>query len=328
MTSDIQKPGHTLDFRSKSTLALAVIALIILTPFTINNFIQGRELLGAGSLAIVAILAANAWRTSRGHYYPSLILFSLVPAVLFFLVLSIRNQGMIGIFWCYPAVLAFYCMLPERKAWLANAALLAVALPQAWLVIEPHLGTRVAATLVAVSTFSALFVRVITTQQQSLEALAVTDPLTGLSNRVLLSSTLDEAIEQNSRSGAQMTLVSLDLDHFKAINDSLGHDAGDRVLRGVADILKRRMRRADKVFRLGGEEFLALLYGTDAENGRRVAEELRATIASLALFPGHPTTVSIGVATLERGEDAMAWMKRSDENLYRAKSGGRNQVVG
>ena len=328
MIAPTVKPGYAFDFRSKATVALAIIGLIILTPFTVNNFIQDRELLGAGSFAIVAILAANAWSTSRGRYYPSLILLTLVPAILFFLVLSIRSQGLIGIFWCYPAVLAFYCILPERKAWLANVALLAIALPQAWVVIEPHLGTRVAATLVAVSSFSALFVRVITIQQRRLEALAVTDPLTGLSNRVTLRDTLDEAIEQNRRTGAQMTLLSLDLDHFKAVNDSLGHDAGDRVLRSVAEVLKRRMRRADKVFRLGGEEFMALLYGTDVQNARRVAEELRSKIASLTPFPDHPITVSIGVAALEPDEDSTAWMKRSDENLYRAKSQGRNRVVG
>jgi len=73
---------------------------------------------------------------------------------------------------------------------------------------------------------------------------------------------------------------------------------------------------------------MALLYGTDADNGRRVAEEPRAVVASLQLLPNHSVTVSIGLATLQSGEDAIAWMKRSDENLYRAKSGGRSQVAG
>jgi diguanylate cyclase len=319
--------GPVTDFRSKSTLGVAVAALFLLTPFAVNNFVQGRYLLGVGSFAIVVILAVSAWGIRRGRDYSSLTLFALVPAILFFLVFSLRKQGMVGVFWCYPAVLAFYFMLPERKAWVANAGLLAVALPQVWDVIEAPLAARVAATLLAVSIFSAIFVRVITNQQRRLEAQAVTDPLTGLANRTLLRATLEQAIQQSDRTGTPMTLVALDLDRFKAVNDTLGHDAGDTVLRGVGQLLRQRIRRADKAFRLGGEEFLAMLYGTGAEDGQRVAEELRGAIASLPLLPDRPVSASIGVATLQPGEDWMEWMKRSDENLYRAKASGRDRVV-
>lgn len=306
---------------------MAVAALFLLTPFSINNFLQGRLFLGAGSLAIVGLLAFNAWSITRGRYYSSFTLIGLVPAVIFFLVFALHKQGIVGALWCYPAAISFYFMLPERKAWIANAALLFVTLPQAWIVLELPLATRVAATLVAVSAFSAIFVRVIAGQQRRLEAQALTDPLTGLANRTLLRASLEQAIQQNHRTGAPMTLVALDLDHFKSINDTLGHDAGDTVLRGVGELLHRRIRRADKVFRLGGEEFLALLYGTDAEKGRRVAEELRGAIGSLPLLPDRSVTVSIGVAALRPGEEWTEWMRRGDENLYRAKAAGRDRVA-
>lgn len=327
VSSRADKLGQALDFHVTSTLWVAIAALVILPPFSINNFIQGRYVLGAGSLAIVAILAFNAWSIKRGRYYSSFTLLGLMPAVVFFLSFSLQKQGIVGALWCFPAVISVYFMLPERKAWIANATFLVVTLPQAWVVLAPPLATRVAATLIAVSIFSAIFVRVITRQQRRLETLAVTDPLTGLSNRTLLRSTLEQAIQQNHRGGVPMTLVSLDLDHFKAINDSLGHEAGDTVLRGVGDLLHRRIRRADRVFRVGGEEFLALLYGTNAEDGLRVAEELRDAIGSLPLLPGRPVTASIGVAALRPGEDWTEWMKRTDENLYRAKSAGRDQVA-
>jgi diguanylate cyclase (GGDEF)-like protein len=193
--------------------------------------------------------------------------------------------------------------------------------------IDYGLAARVAATLLAVSAFSALFIRVITAQQRKLQALVITDPLTGLLNRTLLNDTLAQAIQHNARSGVPMTLASLDLDHFKAINDTLGHDAGDAVLRGVGELLRKRVRRVDKLFRPGGEEFLALFYGANSENGKHLAEELRHAIATHELLPGHTVTVSIGVATLLPGEDQTKWMKRSDENLYHAKARGRNQVV-
>jgi diguanylate cyclase (GGDEF)-like protein len=125
-----------------------------------------------------------------------------------------------------------------------------------------------------------------------------------------------------------MTLAVLDLDHFKMINDQLGHGSGDEVLRGVGEfLLKHIRRRTDKVFRIGGEEFLVLLYDTDIDHGRQFAEELCSGLASFPLLPGRPVTVSIGVAALQSGEDWDDWMKRCDENLYQAKLRGRNRVV-
>jgi diguanylate cyclase (GGDEF)-like protein len=229
--------------------------------------------------------------------------------------------------WCYPAVISFYFMLPERQAWAANAALLAIAFFQSWSVLDYPLATRVAATLLAVSAFSALFIRVIIEQQNKLHAQLATDPLTGLLNRAVLRETLELAIQQSDRAHSPMTLITLDLDHFKSINDTYGHDAGDAVLRAVGELLRKRARRVDSVFRLGGEEFLALLYNTDGENARHVAEALRVAISAEPLYQNCSVTVSIGVATHQSGEDWHAWMKRSDQNLYRAKAEGRNRVV-
>jgi len=321
------KPGLLSDFRAATALGVAVSGLVFLTPFAINNFVQDRNLLGAGSLLIVVILAFNAWSISRGKYHPLLVLLGLVPAIIFFLSLALQRQGVIGALWCYPAVIAMYFMLPERKAWLANTVLLAVSIPQAWLVLDHGIAARVAVTLFVVSSFAAISVRIITHQQRRLRELAVTDPLTGLSNRTLLHASLEQAVDQARRSGIPMSLLSLDLDLFKAVNDDLGHDAGDAVLRGVGDLLRRRCRRADRTFRMGGEEFLVLLHGTDAENARLFAEQLRAEIESSTLHPNRAVTVSIGVAGLANDERWEDWVKRSDANLYRAKSQGRNQVV-
>lgn len=318
----------TPSFLHKSSLGLAIVSLLILTPFSINNFIQGRTLLGAGSLAIVGFLAFNAWSlTVHNRYYATLIFLGLVPTILFFLTVSLQVQGMIGIFWCYPAVLAFYFMLPERMAWIANGLLLIVIIPQAWGILIYPLAIRMIATLLTVSVFSAVFVRVITEQQDRLQSQVVTDPLTGVLNRVLLHSSLVQAIQQNQRTGVPMTLIAIDLDHFKAINDTLGHDAGDKVLRGIGELLGKRCRLVDSVFRLGGEEFLTLLYGTDAESGRRVAEELRHAVASAAILPGYNVTASLGVATLQSGEEWKEWLERSDTKLYQAKVQGRDRVV-
>ncbi len=319
--------ADVFDFRRKSTLGVALIAFVFVAPFTVNNFIQGRYGPGLWSALVLVILAINAWTILRGRFSPALTLIGLVPAMIFFLTVALNDQGIIGALWSYPALISFYFMLPERKAWLANAVLLAIVLPRTWMMIEPAIAARVVATLLVVSAFSAMFIRIITNQQRRLHELVVTDTLTGLLNRTLLNDTLDDAIQHSTRSGVPMTLAALDLDHFKKINDTLGHDAGDAVLRGVGELLRHRVRRIDRLFRTGGEEILALLYGADAGSGRQVAEDMRAAIAAHAFLPDHPVTVSIGVATLLPGEDRQTWIKRSDENLYRAKSAGRNRVV-
>lgn len=318
------KPG---EFYQKTTLWIAVAGLVILTPFSINNFIQGRLLLGLGSVAIVIILAINAWYIRQGRNYEIMILVGLVPAIIFFLLISIINQGMIGVLWCYPAVITFYMVLNEKKAWIANILLLVIAVTVSWEHVETPLAIRMTATLLAVSIFTAIFTRIIIVQQNKLKTMAVTDPLTGLYNRILLHDSLEQAIQHNNRSGEPMTLITLDLDNFKKVNDTFGHDAGDNVLQDVASLLNKRLRRIDKVFRLGGEEFLVLLHGSGKENGQQIAEQIRKEISSLATLPDQAITTSIGVATFEPGESWSAWMKRSDENLYRAKMDGRNRVV-
>jgi len=316
------------DFRQKAVVGVGVAGVLLLSPFSLNHLRQGRVLLGLGTLLIVTILGSMAWLGSRDRYHPWIVLLGFAPAVLVFIDFSVRDQGVIGALWCFPAILAFYFMLPEPMAWIANGALYAVAVPETWRFLEPSVSARVSATLLGVSVFSAIFVRVIDTQQRELEAQAVTDSLTGLHNRALLSSTLEQGMEQSRRSGTPMTLLALDLDDFKGINDTLGHDAGDAVLRGVAHVLQSRIRRSDRAFRMGGEEFLAFLYGTDQLHGRQVAEDLRAAIQSASLLPGRPVTVSIGVAAFCDDPSWEAWVKRCDMNLYGAKTSGRNRVVG
>lgn len=327
MHSRIAKPGLESDFRSKSTLLVALVVAAILTPLSIDNFSQGRTLVAAGELAIVLLLAFSAWRIKRGRYCPLLIQLGLVPVMLFTLTVALNQHVFIGILWSYPVVLSFYLMLPERKAWIANAFLLGMALPISWYLLNPLLTVRVVASLLAVSAFSAVFVRVIANQQKQLETLAITDSLTGVLNRRLLHSTLDLAIRQHQRSETPMALIALDLDHFKSINDSLGHDAGDSVLAGVGDLLGKRVRSSDRVFRLGGEEFLVFLYGTGLDGALSLAEALRAEIGAGNFLADRKVTASLGVAELRTGEEWSAWMKRCDENMYRAKAEGRNRAA-
>jgi two-component system, cell cycle response regulator len=168
--------------------------------------------------------------------------------------------------------------------------------------------------------------------QMSIE-MAITDALTGLSNRRYMESHLATLIEQAATRGKSLAALVLDIDYFKAINDTHGHDAGDDVLRDFALRIKRSIRGIDLACRYGGEEFVIIMPETDMAVAAMVAERLRRRIAAdpFAVAQGTrhiPVTISIGIAGLRGKEDtAASLLKRADEALYRAKRDGRNRVV-
>jgi two-component system, cell cycle response regulator len=168
--------------------------------------------------------------------------------------------------------------------------------------------------------------------QMSIE-MAITDALTGLFNRRYMESHLGTLIEQAIARGKPLTALVIDIDYFKSINDTHGHDAGDDVLREFALRIKRSIRGIDLACRCGGEEFVVVMPETDMAVAAMVAERLRRRIAAdpFAIQQGAgsvPVTISIGIAAL-RGKDdtAAALIKRADQALYRAKRDGRNRVV-
>ncbi len=315
------------DYRRKANEGLALAAIVLLTPFSINNFIQGRLLLGAGSLVIVIVMASTAWVFKGNRMSNLLSAIVIVPAMLIFVSMSIHNQQIIGVLWAYPAVFSCFIILPLRSAILAATIMVLALTPQVWAVLGAGIGLRSAATLTAISVFTAIFVRSIIEAQERLQTFAITDSLTGLNNRVMLSASLNRAVQQYLRSDTPMSLLALDIDHFKKVNDELGHAVGDVVLSGMGTLLKNRFRQVDQIFRSGGEEFLVLLDDTERAEARQIAENLREMIEQRNFLETRPVTVSIGVAMLEKSDTVETWMKRADANLYRAKSEGRNRVV-
>jgi diguanylate cyclase len=161
---------------------------------------------------------------------------------------------------------------------------------------------------------------------RTLEGLAITDPLTGAFNRRHLDDCLSTAIERRARHGVGSALLLIDVDHFKDINDTLGHSAGDRVLTAVAGIVRARARRVDALFRVGGEEFALLLAGADLRDATTVAEEVRMLIERASLV-NRGLSVSIGVSDLDAAHTVESWMHDADGALYLAKRAGRNRVA-
>lgn len=160
---------------------------------------------------------------------------------------------------------------------------------------------------------------------------ATIDGLTGVGNRKSFDAVIRRMAGEAMNSGDELALLMIDIDHFKKVNDTWGHQTGDTVLRHLARIVQKAVRGEDHVARYGGEEFAVLLPRTDAQSAVKVAENIRHALARepLALDvtpPMTPVTVSIGVACYEHGDPLAEWVERSDAALYQAKREGRNRV--
>lgn len=164
--------------------------------------------------------------------------------------------------------------------------------------------------------------------QQAVKS-AYTDPLTGLYNRSTLPAIFDRESVLARRRNSTFTLLMLDIDHFKNVNDSHGHAVGDEVLKQFSRCLTETLRGSDAIFRTGGEEFVIILSDTDQHNAVNLAERLRRGIENNAMQteagPLHITT-SVGIAEFDGEKDLEALLKRADSALYTAKRTGRNQV--
>ncbi|MGK7294420.1 MAG: diguanylate cyclase [Candidatus Wenzhouxiangella sp. M2_3B_020] len=194
-----------------------------------------------------------------------------------------------------------------------------------------QVGVFLVATLVSFSLSLAFAVLLLRTKELDLKYLARHDPLTGLGNRYSMEESAAREIARTERYGNALSVIVVDLDHFKRLNDEFGHHDGDQALKRVADLLLDNVRDADMVFRLGGEEFLILLPDTGLEGAEQIAERIRRNLeaTSVALAEGRERriTASFGVTEYRPGDQTWSGLIReADDAMYVAKRNGRNRV--
>lgn len=164
--------------------------------------------------------------------------------------------------------------------------------------------------------------------QRQILALSLTDPLTGIGNRRKLDQVLDLEISRAERTGAKLSVLMTDLDHFKSINDTYGHMVGDKVINVHVQMIQQNIRPTDIITRFGGEELVILMPHTNIQNACAIAERIRFEFANCQIEPlDKAVTVSIGVAELAENERAESLLYRVDTALYEAKNLGRNRVI-
>lgn len=316
--------------RLKSDFDLAILMLfgacaaLAITPFAFFRFASGQILLGFVDLAIVAAIGAaiaHAWHSGdarrAGIFMAVVINIGCVVVTLMF--------GRHGLMWAYPVIVISFFLTTRTLAVALSSLLIVICAWDARSYISMLELLSFLVTGVLVVLYTCLFAWRTGTQQARLQILASRDPLTNTGNRRLLEVELDEVSAERARS--ESTLAMLDLDHFKEVNDRHGHEAGDRVLVEFSALVLQTMRRQDRLYRYGGEEFVLLMPGCSVVGAQALMARLQAAVRARLRSPGGPVSVSIGLAEARSGEDWSRWLARADAALYAAKRGGRDRMV-
>lgn len=312
------------DFRFGVYCVFGALALVLLLPIAIFRWTQGLVLVAVVELVIIAFFLGAVIAAWRGMDLERL-------GTVLALVMGIGGSVLatlspIGLYWLYPIVMAIAFMVRPMVSVPVCVAVLG------WLLFDGHAleatqqRLAVIASMGANAMFAMVFAQRSDQSRGQLEQLATRDALTGAENRRALENELEIAIAGFRRDARPVALAVLDLDHFKTINDRFGHDEGDRVLQRFVQVVQASVRRTDRLYRYGGEEFVLLMRATDELGLELAMSHLRSQIRAALTVRDEPVTVSIGGAILRAGEKRDAWFTRADDALYRAKQGGRNRL--
>ena len=310
------------DFRLGIYLTFSSIGMVFILPLAIVRFLNGDMALAVLNVSLVVMFVFTLIYAWRGGDLDRLGTGTCLAISLGVAVTTTLNPA--GVFWVFPAVLANAFLVTPRLALLLALALLTFVGNQVFGEASVYQALPVLGSLALTAAFATLFARSSGLRRAQLEQLATLDPLTGIENRRALEAEIAIALSAFQRDARPIALAMIDLDHFKRVNDRHGHEVGDQVLRDFARLAEGAVRRTDRLFRYGGEEFVLLMPSTDDLGLELAMSHLRLKIREGLRAEGEPVTVSIGGAILRRNESRDAWVSRADTALYRAKANGRN----
>ncbi len=315
----------TLNRRVAYRYVLMAIA-VMLGPIDAHNFYTANYLPAVAGLVVLVTFLANIYLLTRERepfLSPPTVLFMTLGLVLASLVYGQTYN----LYWIYPLLVALPVLLKTRVSVWLGVLVGIVVMPFVFIRFETNTAIIVCLSMAHTWLISAWLMYAVSQQSRRLNELAVTDPLTGCFNRRHLQSEVLEAHQTWKRYGRPTTLLLVDVDYFKRVNDDFGHEMGDRALCGIVNLIQERLRIMDHVFRYGGEEFVAMLLETDESKAVHVAEKIRAAIESTQIIPERKITVSIGVCDVSHTDSVDQWLQHCDQAMYQAKQSGRNRVV-
>lgn len=321
MISQLQKK-----YRLSILSLLGVVSVLGIFPFVVVRYFEQKY---SAALVDMALIIGIISLVGYALHSKKTRVASLAAAVFIAIgtVLMIIVNGLDSILWVYPVFAGTFFLAKPIEACSINLAtgIALVVLSDIFTVIP--LIPFVATTLV-LSMCAFVYANQGVKLFRLLGNLNTIDALTGALNRRALSTDLAAAIANAERNGLQQLLVLLDMDHFKLVNDQYGHAVGDQVLQKFVSITSAHIRKYDRIYRYGGEEFVLLIPQIDPAQQHAFIESLRAVIKrDLATPDGKQVTLSVGIAAWVAGTTVDTWLKRADDALYLAKSSGRDCVV-
>lgn len=319
------------NFQLSIITLMGMFGVIGISPYAVYRLATGNYLVGvADSVIVVSTVLAvlYAWRTGD-TVKPGIYLASIFSAAATLIAI---NLGVNGLFWIYPLILFNFFMVSPRKALLATTLVLTALvgyslLKQGSVFESDYQMISFLVTSMMASVLSFVFAYRTNSQRDELQQLAIHDSLTGARNRRAMNEELKIAASIKRRHGNHYGVLTMDLDHFKRVNDNHGHQAGDQVLVDFVELIKSASREEDRLFRFGGEEFLLLLPNTERAGLLAAALHLQQQIRQHLRGPSEAVTMSVGGAIMRHDEHWEDLLQRADQRLYRAKSAGRNCIV-
>lgn len=311
--------------RTNAYRYIAATITAIVLPLTITNLYAGTLLPAIGTSVFLAFLLLDIVLMSMGRK-ALMSSFMVVLICVALLVLGLHSGQEYALFLLYPVMVAAPVLMRPRRAATLVLLTCVVLAPLALQRYDVFTTALICACLALCWIISGWLMWAVMEQARRLREMAITDPLTGAYNRRYLEQEAGKCLETWTRHQHQFSLLLLDIDHFKWINDKFGHAVGDRAIQSLVKLINQRMRKVDILCRYGGEEFVLLLSESDGEQALAVANEIRAAVEASDILPEGKLTVSIGVCDVVLAQDAEHWLKMADVAMYLAKLNGRNRV--
>lgn len=316
--------GAAQDLRFSLIMLIGFFIGLTIAPFTVYRFFSGQFFHGLVNLFIVSsIISLTFYAYATGN--------SLRAGKILVGIVGVAGSitavflGWEGFVWLYPGIIASMFISTPVFGFTVSMVMIAVVFTA-----SDHFDSGIQtvsslATYIITGLITLLVSWRYSVEHDFLEHRAEHDPLTGLKNRYSMEGVIESAVHQATQASTPASILMLDIDHFKTINDELGHQAGDHVLQRVGALLHNGCRSQDSVCRYGGEEFVIVLNNCIESDAMAVAEKLRRRVDEQVHYEDFPITVSIGVTQLQPHDKPRTALERADASMYSAKTQGRNR---
>ncbi len=305
--------------------ALSSLLFVFVTPPTIIRLINQDWAIFFLDLFLVSSAAFIFYNTLKGRYL-TFLKFYMCCLVSLGASLTVIFGGVEQVYWIYPTVLTAFFLVKHRYAFLFTFAISVAIAPVLMDNLQGMHILTIYFALYGTTGFISAFSQEIISENKSLSSLATIDPLTGAGNRRLFAEEANAYIKSSKEDGLIYSMIVIDIDDFKIINDTKGHIVGDQILQHLCSTISKRLASSANLYRLGGEEFGIIVPGDNLTDGINFAELVKFVIANEHDSQLPPYTVSMGVAILKRNESLDDWLHRADIAMYTAKSNGKDRI--